>query len=104
MDKHLLAYNPMRKESGGVCIIRTVAPIGLFEILYGHVFFDTQKENKAYTFYKHYSYFDEKFTVKLHYYGGFKEPTPTQEEALEMAIKHIDDAWYWYMAYLKKNP
>lgn len=101
MDKHLLAENPMRLEHGGMAIIRTVAPIGIFEVLDGHLFFEAEKTEKAYRYYKHFSYFEEKYTLKLHYYGGFKEPAPTKDETLKMAAKHMDDAWHWFMSYMK---
>lgn len=101
MDKHLLADNPMRSEHGGLAIIRTVAPIGIFEIIEGHLFFDVEKTPKSYRHYKHYSYFEEKYTMKLHYYGGFNEPAPTADQALILANKHMDDAWHWYMNYMQ---
>lgn len=98
MDKHLLAENPMRPQDGGVCIIKTVAPIGIFEVHDGHLFFDTGKDKMLY---RHFTFHKEEFTLSMHYYGGWKGAPPAEEEAVKQAMKDMDNAWHWYMAYMK---
>jgi hypothetical protein len=98
MDKHLLADNPMRPSEGGLCIIKTVVPIGIFEVHEGHVFFDSGKYKMGY---RHYTFFEEKYTLSLHYYGGWKQDPPDETEAERQAMNDMDNAWHWFMAYMK---
>lgn len=92
MDKHLLAENPMRPHEGGLCIIRTVKPIAIFEVHEDHV--NTGK------YQKHYTFEDEDFTFSMHHY--FVEGILSVEEAsIQNMYKHMDDAWYWFKAYMQ---
>jgi len=87
----------MRPHDGGQCIVRTTPPIGLFEIIEGHPEFDSD-----WFLAKHYQYNDELYTLRLHYYGGYKEKkAPSEEEALKMASKDMDKAWHWFAAYMQ---
>lgn len=87
----------MRPHDGGLCIVRTTPPIGLFEVIEDHLEFDPE-----WFLAKHYTYEKEKFTLKLHYYGGYREnKTPSPEEAYKMASKDMDKAWNWFKAYME---
>lgn len=98
MDKFLLAENPMRSPKGGLCIIKTVLPIGIFQVFEDHLFFDTGKYRALY---RHYVYKNEQYTLRLHYYGGFGKETPSEEEVIERAFSDMDNAWHWFKSYMK---
>ena len=98
MQKFLLAKNPMRDLKGGLAIIKTTAPIGMFEVLEGHNFFDTGNTRLLY---RHYTYQDEEYTLTVHYYGGWKGSKPKQEEAVKQAFSDMDEAWLWFVKYMK---
>lgn len=97
MDKHLLAENPM-SDNGSLAIVRTVQPIAIFEILNGWYVYNAGSEIVK----KHYSYVNsdgvkEDYTLKCHHYFSTDIDTPDVNEI----YKFMDDAWHWYMAYLK---
>lgn len=88
----------MRAHEGGLCILKTVAPIGIFEVTEGHVFFDTGKDKMLY---RHYDFKGEEYTLSLHYYGGWKGIPPTEQDEEKQAMNDMDNAWHWFMAYMK---
>ena len=96
MDKHLLAENPMRSPEGGLCIIRTVQPISIYEVYEGHIKFGIG------SIYKQYTYVGstgerEDFALRAHHF--FSTDIDTVDESI--VYKFMDDAWFWYMAVLK---
>lgn len=98
MDKHLLAENPMRAPEGGLCIIRTVQPISIYQIEIGWVSFLGEKA----PLHKIYSYINsdgekEKYTLRAHHF--FSTDIDTVNE--DIVYKFMDDAWYWFKAYLE---
>lgn len=94
MDKHLLAENPMRASEGGLAIVRTVQPVAIFEVIEGHQ--ECKDIHKAYSF-KNSDGLIEEYTLRAHHY--FSTDIDTIEES--EVYKFMDDAWYWYMAYMK---
>lgn len=97
MDKHLLAENPIRSPKGGLCVVRTVKPISIFEIIHGHV-----EANKPF---KYYTYVGdlgirEQYTLVINFM--FAEGVASSEELeSEYMTKYLDDAAHWYNAYLR---
>jgi hypothetical protein len=89
MDKHLLAENPMRASQGGLAIIRTVQPISIYEVIEGHV------NVKGIS--KRYEYNEEEYTLRCHHYFSTDIDTVDETEV----YKFMDDAWFWFMAYMK---
>lgn len=94
MDQHLLAENPMRGPKGGLAIIRTTQPVSIYEVYEGH---EIMKG-----IWKHYHYKNsegeiEKYTFRTHHFFSTDIDTATEE----VAIKFMDEAWHWFMAYMK---
>ena len=90
MDKHLLAENPMRSQEGGLCIIRTVDPISIWEVIEGHV-----KSKK--TYHKHFNHNGEFYTIECFHYF-----TTNEDGLLDKNVyKYMDDAWRWFKAYMQ---
>lgn len=93
MDLHLLAENPMRARDGGLAIIRTKQPISIYEVIEGHV-----DMTGIYKMYSHWSNRKrEDYTLRVHHF--FSTDIDTARE--ETAIKFMDDAWRWFVAYMK---
>lgn len=93
MDKHLLAENPM-SDNGSLAIVRTVQPISIYEVIDGHI--PHKGLAKHYTFKNSDGLFEE-YTLRIHHY--FSTDIDTVEES--EVFKFMDDAWHWYVAYMK---
>ncbi|MBX9851030.1 MAG: hypothetical protein K2X86_04645 [Cytophagaceae bacterium] len=95
MDKHLLAENPMRASEGGLAIIRTSQPVAIFEVI------DMEEAGGSISvegkIIKSYYYQNEHWVLKTHYYFTHDIDTTDESEV----YKFMDDAWFWFMAYLK---
>lgn len=96
MDKHLLAKNPMRSPKGGLCIIRTVIPIAIFEIKEGH---RSNKEHRQLFSCKNRKGILEPYTLELFHYFATDEANPTPKNVQ----KYMKDAIFWYKAYIKNK-
>jgi hypothetical protein len=94
MDKHLLADNPMRALEGGLAIIRTVQPVSIYEVIEGWK--ELNSIHKNYTYHNS-DGIEEYYTLRAHHY--FTTDIDTTDEA--EVYKFMDDAWYWFIAYLK---
>ena len=94
MDKHLLAENPMRSPEGGLCIVRTVQPIAIYEVVEGWK--ELNIPHKNYT-YRNSDGLEEHYTLAAHHF--FSTDIDTVDESI--VFKFMDDAWHWYMAYMK---
>jgi hypothetical protein len=93
MDKHLLAENPM-SDNGNLAIVRTIQPVSIYEVIVGH--------HKLKGIHKHYTYVNldgvpEDYTLRAHHYFTTDIDTVHESEV----FKFMDDAWHWYMAYMK---
>lgn len=128
MDKHLLAENPMRSSEGGLCIIRTIQPVSMYEVIEGHSIDHKSKTGQYYQYQdrggtmtleewnndgrydigldigilKHYFYKNsdgetEHYTLRCHHYFS----TDIDTVAESKVFKFMDDAWHWFMAYIK---
>lgn len=93
MDKHLLAENPM-SGNGNLAIVRTIQPVSIYEVIEGAK--DCKGIYKAYT-YENPNGVDEDYTLRAHHY--FTTDIDTVDE-LEV-FKFMDDAWHWFVAYMK---
>ena len=89
MDKHLLAENPMRSPEGGLCIIRTIQPVSIYEVIEGTI------EMKGIC--KRYYLNNTAYTLRCHHYFSTDIDTANESEV----FKFMDDAWHWYAAYLR---
>jgi hypothetical protein len=97
MDKHLLAENPMRAREGGLAIIRTVQPVSIYEVIEGHIEHLSKHQHfKLYTFKNSDGIFED-YTLRLHHYFSTDIDMTDESEI----FKFMDDAWCWFMAYMK---
>lgn len=84
----------MRHEKGGLCIIRTRQPIGMYEVLEGHV--DAKGLHNHFT-YTNSEGKDEQYTLRTHHF--FSTDVDTVDKMI--VFKFMDDAWRWFAAYIK---
>src|SRR5687768_16306243 len=96
MDKYLLAENPM-SDNGCMAIIRTVAPIAIFEVIEGRV--------KCSKWHKYYQFMNsddelETYTIEVFHYF-IPGVTSIEEVGADYVYKQLDDAWHWFKAYIK---
>lgn len=95
MDKHLLAENPMRSPEGGLCIIRTIQPVSIYQVHEGDLQFHF-KLHKLY-FYVNSDGDREEYTFTCEHF--FSTDIDTADSMI--VYKFMDDAWYWFLGYLK---
>lgn len=88
MDKHLLAENLM-SGNGNLVIVRTIQPVSIYEVIEGHQ--NVKGINK------HYYHEGEEFTLRAHHYFTTDIDTVDESEV----FKFMDDAWHWFVAYMK---
>jgi hypothetical protein len=93
MDKHILAKNPMRSPQGGLCIVRTVQPVSIYEVLEGSQ--TKPRLSKTYHYVKIGGQ-PMSFTLRCHHFFSTDIDTPDETQV----YKFMDDAWYWFKAYL----
>lgn len=93
MDKFLLAMNEM-SGNDDVVIVRAVQPVSHYQVVDGHV--GSRQIHKHFT-YKNSEGEKELYTLVVTHYFTTDIDTTDESEV----YKFMDDAWHWYMAYLK---